>query len=58
MQMGTFEHVSKFEVDEAVEKSKILIANEVKHGVEIFDPGRPTCLRPDWSKQGIGYFLL
>ena len=26
--------------------------------VEIFDLQRLTCLRTDWSKQGIGYFLL
>jgi len=25
--------------------------------VEIFDPPKRTCLRPDWSQQGIGYFL-
>ena len=23
----------------------------------IFDPTRKTCLRPDWSRKGIGYFL-
>ena len=53
---------SKFEwsddIDAAFERSKELIVNEIKRGVEIFDPGRATCLRPDWSKQGIGYFLL
>ena len=27
-------------------------------GVEIFDPTLRTCLRPDWSKQGIGFFLM
>ena len=32
--------------------------DEIRNGVEIFEPRRPTCLRPDWSKQGIGYFLL
>ena len=26
--------------------------------MEIFDLHRPTCLRPDWSKKGIGYFLF
>ena len=31
---------------------------EIKRGVEIFEPGSPTCLRLNWSKQGIGYFLL
>ena len=24
---------------------------------EIFDPTKRTCIRPDWSRQGIGYFL-
>ena len=46
------------EIDAAFERSKKLIVDEIKKGVEIFEPGRPTCLRPDWSKQGIGYFLL
>ena len=30
----------------------------IRQGVEIFDITRRICLRPDWSKQGIGYFLL
>jgi len=30
----------------------------IRHGVEIFDPTRRTCLRPDWSNREIGYFLL
>ena len=46
------------EIDEAFEWSKQLIVDEIKDGVDIFQPGRPTCLRPDWLKQGIGYFLL
>ena len=53
---------NKFEwtpdIDETFKKSKTLIIKEIKCGVEIYDPSRPTCLRPDWSKQGIGYFLL
>ena len=27
-------------------------------GVEIFETQKRTCLRPDWSTRGIGYFLL
>ena len=27
-------------------------------GVQIFDPGKPTCLATDWSKTGIGFWLL
>ena len=29
----------------------------IKKGVEIFSFTKPTCLRPDWSKTGIGFFL-
>ena len=25
--------------------------------LNIFDPTKRTCIRPDWSRQGIGYFL-
>ena len=45
------------ELDRVFEASKIEIINAIKNGVEIFDPTKLTCLRPDWSKQGIGYFL-
>ena len=46
------------ELDEAFEKSKALIVDAIKHGVEIFDITKQTCLRPDWSHKGIGYVLL
>ena len=26
--------------------------------MQIFEINRPTCLRPTWSRKGIGYFLL
>ena len=29
----------------------------IKHGVEIFDPARPTKLHTDYSKQGLGFYL-
>jgi hypothetical protein len=45
-------------LDEAFQKSKEAIIDSIRQGVEIFDVQRRTCLRPDWSKQGIGYFLL
>jgi len=45
------------ELDNAFESSKIEIVTAIKNGVEIFDPTRLTCLRPDWSQTGIGYFL-
>lgn len=45
------------ELDLAFNQSKEIIINAIKEGVEIFDLDRPTCLRPDWSKTGIGFFL-
>lgn len=44
-------------LDEAFEQSKEAILKEIRHGVEIFEPGRPTYLNSDWSKTGIGYWL-
>ena len=46
------------QLDEAFEKSKADIIDAIRHGVEIFDLNRRTCLRPDFSTHGIGYFLL
>ena len=45
------------ELNGIFESSKIEIVDAIKNGVEIFDPTRLTCLRPDWSQTGIGYFL-
>ena len=45
-------------LDKAFIESKKHIIDAIKEGVEIFDTNKPTCLRPDWSKKGIGYFLL
>ena len=45
------------ELDRVFEASKIEIVNAIKSGVEIYDPSKLTCLRPDWSQQGVGYFL-
>ena len=46
------------ELDEAFTDSKAAIVEAIKHGVEIFEPKKKTCLRPDWSNRGVGYFLL
>jgi len=46
------------ELEEAFTASKQAIVNAIRRGVEIFDMQKPTCLRPDWSQRGIGYFLL
>ena len=45
------------ELNDAFESSKVEIVNAIKNGVEIYDPAKLTCLRPDWSQKGIGYFL-
>ena len=45
------------ELDEVFQASKLAIVDAIKTGVEIFDPSRRTCLRPDWSRLGIGYYL-
>ena len=39
------------------EESKISIIEAIKHGVTIFDLELLTCLRADWSEQGIGFYL-
>ena len=38
--------------------SKTIIANEIEDGVRILDPSKTTCLATDWSKTGIGFWLL
>ena len=46
------------ELEQAFVASKDAIIAAIRHGVEIFDPTRRTCLRTDWSKESIEYFLL
>ena len=46
------------ELDQAFEASKSEIIKQIKTGVEIYDKRRPTCLATDWSKNGIGFWLL
>ena len=46
------------ELEQAFQASKQAIIEAIRTGVEIFDITRRTCLRPDWSNRGIGYFLL
>ena len=45
-------------LDKAFEESKEIIIEAIREGVQIFDIEKTTCLRPDWSKKGIGYSLL
>ena len=51
----------KFYWDDELKKkfqlSKIQIVEAIKEGVQIFDPKRITCVRSDWSKLGIGFYL-
>ena len=35
-----------------------MIVDAIRSGVQIFDLRKLTYLRPDWSKQGLGYFLM
>ena len=37
------------------ENTKASIIEAIKEGVAIFDVGRTTCLRTDWSDKGIGF---
>ena len=46
------------ELEETFQASKQAIIGAILEGVEIYDMWRRTCLRPDWSRRGIGYFLL
>ena len=39
------------------QESKLLIIKAIEKGVEIFDVKKKTCLRCDWSKAGIGFYL-
>ena len=45
-------------LNQSFNESKEIIIDAIKSGVQIFDLGKLTCLRPDWSKQGLGYFLM
>ena len=40
------------------EESKTVILDEICKGVKIVDKTKPTCLVTDWSKDGIGFWLL
>ena len=46
------------ELEAAFQSSKEAIVMAIRQGVEIFDVQKRTCLRPDWSRRGVGYFLL
>ena len=45
------------ELQRAFEKGKKDIIDAIEDGVHIFDPNLRTCVRTDWSKEGMGYYL-
>ena len=46
------------ELDHLFEETKHIIIQEIQKGVMIFDKEKPTCLTTDFSKEGIGHWLL
>ena len=46
------------EMNALFNEAKGIIVSEIKKGVEIFDKSKPTLLATDWSKNGIGFYLL
>ena len=65
-QMEPFRELLKpstsFYWDETLEKlfdeAKNEIVREIENGVKIFDMSKPTAILTDWSKHGLGFFLL
>ena len=46
------------ELSQIFQESKDVIIHEMKEGVRLFQPSRPTCLSTDWSTSGVGFCLL
>jgi hypothetical protein len=46
------------QLQQLFDQSKVSIIDEIKEGVVIFDKTKKTCLQTDWSKDGIGFWLL
>lgn len=46
------------ELDQLFRQSKHHIIREIEEGIKIFNKDTPTCLATDWSKSGIGFWLL
>lgn len=46
------------ELSALFKESKGIIISEIKEGVRLFEPSRPTCLVTDWSTAGLGFCLL
>ena len=45
------------ELQEAFERSKVVMVEAMKEGVRLYDPSRVTNLATDWSVEGIGFML-
>ena len=45
-------------LDELFARTKEYVIEQVVEGVKIFEIGRVTCVATDWSKTGVGFFLL
>ena len=45
-------------LDDTFKQLNLAIINTIRHGVKIFDLKWQTCLRPNFSKEDIRYFLL
>lgn len=54
-------HNNKFHWDANLDQifceSKKIPINQISEGIRTFNTSRTTCLQPDWSKTGLGYFL-
>ena len=46
------------ELDKLFNDTKALIISKVEQGIQTFDTKRQTCIKCDWSKDGIGYVVL
>ena len=46
------------QLPQVFEQSKAAILDKITEGVRLFDSKRVTCLATDWSKKGIGFWLL
>ena len=45
-------------LDQIFSQSKDILIQQILERIRTFDTSRTTCLQPDWSKTGLGYFLL
>ena len=46
------------QMNDLFRESKLAIIHEIENSITIFDKTKPICLAIDWSKNGLGYWLL